>query len=58
MGFDMLPAPKPIVDSFIPLAECTAFSLKPEHLRQSNVPWINRERVALIRLQRRINLGR
>ena len=30
LGYDALPTPKPIVDSFIPLAECTAFALKPE----------------------------
>jgi hypothetical protein len=34
LGYDMLPTPKPIVDSYIPLAECTAFSLEQEHLRQ------------------------
>jgi hypothetical protein len=37
--------------------KCTAFSLKPEQLRYSGIPWIDRQRVALIRLQRRINLG-
>ena len=58
MGYDMLPSPKPIVDSFIPLAECTAFSLKPEHLRYSGVPGINRQRVALIRLHQKVNRGR
>ena len=58
LGYDVLPTPKSIVDSFIPLAECTAFSLKPEHLGFSGVPWIDRQRVALIRLQQRINLGR
>lgn len=58
MGYDVLPAPKPIVDSFTPLAECTAFSLKPQYLGFSGVPWIDRRRVALIRLQQRINLGR
>lgn len=50
LGYDMLPTPKPIVDSFIPLAECTAFSLKHEYLRRSGVPWIDRRRAALIRL--------
>ncbi len=28
MGYDTLPAPKPIADSYIPLEECTAFALK------------------------------
>jgi hypothetical protein len=55
MGYDVLPAPRPIADSFIPLAECTAFSLKPDLLRHSKVPWINRQRAAFLRLQQRIN---
>ena len=55
MGYDMLPTAKLIADSYIPLAECTAFSLKQDHLRQSNIPWVNRQRVALIRLHQRIN---
>jgi hypothetical protein len=58
MGFDMLPTPKPIADSFIPLSECTAFALKLDLLRQSNVPWLDRQRVALIRLQQKLNRGR
>jgi hypothetical protein len=58
MGYDVLPTPRPIVDSFIPLAECTAFALKPELLRQSKVPWIDRQRVALIRLQQRMGRER
>ncbi len=58
MGFDMLPTPKPIVDSFIPLAECTAFSLKPELLQQSKVPWVGRQRAALIRLHQKVNRSR
>jgi len=58
MGYDMLPTPKAIVDSYIPLTECTAFSLKPELLRNSRVPWLDRQRVALIRLQQRVNRSR
>jgi hypothetical protein len=58
MGYDVLPTPKPIADSLIPLAECTAFSLKPELLRQSKVPWIDRQRLALIRLQQKVNRSR
>jgi hypothetical protein len=53
MGYDVLPTPKPIVDSFIPLSECTAFTLKPELLRQSKVPWIDRQRIALIHLHQK-----
>jgi hypothetical protein len=55
LGYDALPTPQSIVDSFIPLAECTAFSLKPEQLRYSGVPWIDRQRVALIRLHQKVN---
>jgi hypothetical protein len=58
MGFDMLPTPKPVVDSFFPLAECTAFSLKPELLQQSGVPWVDRQRAALIQLHQKVNRGR
>jgi hypothetical protein len=58
MGYDMLPTPKAIVDSYIPLAECTAFSLKPELLRNSRIPWVDRQRVALIRLHQRVNRSR
>ncbi len=54
MGYDMLPTPKAIVDSFVPLDECTAFSLKRDLLRYSKVPWIDRQRVALIRLHQKI----
>ena len=55
MGYDMLPTPKAIIDSYIPLAECTAFTLKPELLRNNRVPWIDRQRAALIRLHQRVN---
>ncbi len=58
LGYDTLPTPRAIVDSFVPLPECTAFSLKPDLLQQSKVPWLDRQRVALIRLQQRINRGR
>ncbi len=58
MGYDMLPTPKRIADSYIPLDECTAFSLKPELLRYSRVPWFDRQRAALIRLQQRLNRSR
>lgn len=53
LGYDMLPTPKPIVDSYIPLEECTAFTLAQERLRANGVPWINHQRVALIRLHQR-----
>jgi hypothetical protein len=58
MGFDVLPTPRAITDSFIPLPECTAFSLNLQFLQQSNVPWLNRQRTALIRLHQRVNRAR
>jgi hypothetical protein len=58
LGYDMLPIGKPIADSYLPLAECTAFALKPEHLRQNGVRWIDRQRIALIRLHQRIHRSR
>ncbi len=48
MGYDTLPAPKPILDSYIPLEECTAFELKMDRLRASHVAWLTRQRIALI----------
>lgn len=58
MGYDALPTPKLIVDSYIPLTECTAFSLKQEQLRHNGVSWIGRQRIALIRLYQRVNRSR
>jgi hypothetical protein len=50
-GYDMLPAPKPITDSYIPLEECTAFELKMDRLRASRVAWLTRQRIALVQLR-------
>jgi hypothetical protein len=50
MGYDMLPTGKPIADSYLPLAEFTAFVLNLELLRQNNIPWIDCQRVMLVRL--------
>jgi hypothetical protein len=58
LGYDTLPTPTTIVDSYIPLPECTAFSLKLDLLQQSKVSWIDRQRSALIRLQQRTSRGR
>ena len=58
LGFDRLLTPKPIVDSYIPLPECTAFLLKLEYARQNHIPWLNRQRIALIRLQQKFNRPR
>ena len=53
MGYDTLNAPKPIVDSYVPLDECNRFEMAPERLRQNRVSGLGRERVALIRLWER-----
>ena len=53
MGYDTLNAPKPIVDSFLPLDECRSFALDEERLRQSRVKWLGRERLALLQLRQR-----
>lgn len=37
MGVEMVRAPRPILDSYVPLPECTAFSLAPARLRHSGV---------------------
>jgi len=53
MGYETLNAPQVIVDSFVPLEECTGFTLDHQRLRLSRIPWLNRERAALIELQRK-----
>ncbi len=53
MGYDTLNTPKPILDSYVPLDECTRFELASERLRQNQVSWLSRERIALIRLWQR-----
>lgn len=58
MGYDMLPTPKAIVDSYMPLTECTAFSLDLERAHRSGLPRLDGRRVALIRLDQRINRSR
>ncbi len=58
MGYDMLPAPKPIADAYIPLEECTAFTLRREQLRNNGISWLGRDRVALIRLYQSITSKR
>jgi hypothetical protein len=50
MGYDTLNAPQVILDSFVPLEECTGFAPSRERLRVSRIPWLNRQRVALIQL--------
>ena len=57
MGYEYLPAPKRIRDSYFPLDECTAFSLDPKRLRRSEIPWLTRQRLALIHLHQRLHGG-
>ncbi len=54
LGYDALPTPRAIVDSYVPLDECTAFSLNLKHLRANRVPRLGRDRIALIRLEQRL----
>jgi len=56
MGYETLNAPKPIVDSYQPLDECRSFVPQPDRLRASRLRWLNRQRVALIRLRERQRL--
>ncbi len=51
MGYDTLSAPKRIVDSYMPLEECTSFALDRARLGRSRIPWLTRQRAALIRLR-------
>jgi len=51
MGYETMNAPKRIVDSYVPLDECTGFALDGARLKVSRIPWLNRQRVALIRLR-------
>ena len=50
MGYDTMNAPKRIVDSFVPLDECTGFALDEARLKVSRIRWLSRQRTALIRL--------
>ena len=54
LGYDRLPAPKLIQDSYFPLEECTAFALNRDRLRWGNVHWLNYQRIALIRLHHKL----
>jgi hypothetical protein len=53
LGYDTLNAPKPIIDSFLPLDECRSFALDDKRLRLSKVKWLGRERLALLQLRQR-----
>jgi hypothetical protein len=54
MGYETLTAPRPIVDSYIPLDECTAFTLSPKRWQRGHLPRLDRRRLALIRLQQEL----
>jgi hypothetical protein len=51
MGYDTMNAPKRIVDSYVPLDECTGFALDEARIKVSRIRWLNRQRAALIRLR-------
>jgi hypothetical protein len=54
MGYECLRAPKRILDSYFPLAECTSFDLDLKRLRQSEIPWLTSQRIALVRLHEKL----
>lgn len=56
LGYDTLNSPKRIYDSYSPLDECTSFKLDWARLRRSQIAWLNRQRIALIQLSKRIQL--
>ena len=49
-GYDQLRAPRPIVDSFVPLDGCRAFAPDRQRLRAGGIRWPDARRVALLRL--------
>jgi hypothetical protein len=49
-GYDQLRAPRPIVDSFVPLDGCTAFAPDRKRLQSSGIRWPDAHRTALLRL--------
>lgn len=55
LGYDQLPSPKFIQDSYFPLEECTAFSLNQKRLHWGNVRWLDHQRTALIRLHGKLD---
>jgi hypothetical protein len=54
LGYDSLSAPKPILDSYVPLAECTSYTVHLGRLRANKVAWLTRQRLALLRLRQRL----
>jgi hypothetical protein len=53
MGYDSLSGPKAILDSYLPLEECTSFSVHLGRLRANKVAWLTHQRLALLRLNAR-----
>lgn len=54
LGYDFVSAPKRIQDSYVPLDECTSFSVHLERLRANKVSGLTRQRLALLWLRQRL----
>jgi hypothetical protein len=50
-GYDQLRAPRPIVDSFVPLDGCNAFEPDRKRLRAGGIRWPDARRAALLRVR-------
>jgi hypothetical protein len=55
LGYNSLLGPKAILDSYIPLEECTGYTVHLGRLRANKVPWLTRQRLALLRLHQRLS---
>jgi len=54
LGYETLAGPKAILDSYVPLEECTSFSAHLGRLRANKVAWMTRQRMGLLGLERRL----
>ena len=54
MGYETLSAPEVILDSYVPLNQCTGFEPDGQRLKLNQISWIGRQRVALIRLHQKL----
>lgn len=54
LGHEYLRAPKRILDSYFPPEECSSFALDQSRLRRSEIPWLTRQRIALVRLHKNL----
>lgn len=49
-GYELIQAPQPITDSFLPPGICTAFKPERRRLRAGGIRWPDARRAALLRL--------